>query len=163
LEVDSDPNFSSPTRYTTSATAYTLAKSESIADGTYYWRVGVIDVNNKVDAYSPPQQFYKEYLSPNLLRPLPGEAVGALELFEWVALSGASYYQFDLDDNPNFSSPKSITTDNAQYMPTDKFALSDYYWRVRIYDADRKPGPFITRQIASGVTRVYLPLVTKQK
>ena len=91
------------------------------------------------------------------------DAVGALELFEWTATAGAAYYQFDLDDNPNFASPKSITTDNAQYMPTDKFALSDYYWRVRIYDADRKPGPFITGQIASGVTRVYLPLVTKQK
>jgi len=163
LEVDSDPNFSSPARYTTSAPTYTLAKSESIADGTFYWRVGIIDSNNKVGAYSAAQRFYKEYVPPNLLRPAQGEAVGTLELFEWAAVPGAAYYQFDLDDNPNFASPKSITTDNVQSMPTDKLALKDYYWRVRIYDADRKPGPFITGQIGSGVTRIYLPLVTRQK
>ena len=69
LQWSSDPNFSTPTpKYVdTDSTSYTLDKGESLADGTWYWRVAVLqDASSKLGAYSPAQRFYKEYRSPIL-------------------------------------------------------------------------------------------------
>ena len=45
LQIASDPNFSSPQTYDTTATSYTPLKGQSLADGTWYWRVAILDAN----------------------------------------------------------------------------------------------------------------------
>ena len=77
-------------------------------------------------------------------------------------MQGAAYYQFDLASDENFSplKTKSVTTDNTEYMPIDKLTPQLYWWRVRMFDADKKPGPFIQGWVT--VNKVFLPLVTKK-
>jgi hypothetical protein len=162
LQVDSDPNFSRPTTYETQATSYTLIKGKSLSDGAWYWRVAVIDAANQVGAYSPVQQFYKEYLPPTLLQPQQGSSLTGVPSFEWASLSGAAYYKIQIDDEPLFNLPTSVTTDNSRYTPTQKMASGkEFYWRVQMYDADRELGPFEIGQVAIQQNLVYLPLISK--
>ena len=160
LQIDNDPNFSSPTSFRTDATTFTLIQTKGIGAGTFYWRVAVVDANNNVGAYSPAQQFRKEYEQVILKQPQQGEKFSNVTGFEWQPMDGAAYYQFDLATDPNFTLVKSITTDNTHYMPLDKLLLKPYYWRVRMFDADKKPGPFVQGWITPDT--FLLPLVIKK-
>jgi hypothetical protein len=166
LQLSSDPNFSSPRTFTTDATSYTVAKGESLTDGTWYWRVAVIDAKNNVGAYSEPQQFYKEYLPPTLTEPQQGATVSEMTSFEWVPVAGAAYYEIEIADNPLFNSPTRIRTESTRYTPTGQITPKQYYWRVRMVDNDRRPGPFEIGQITIVAPSpfqhaVLLPLITK--
>lgn len=149
LQIDDDPNFGSATVFATSATAFTLPDGKSLADGTWYWRVAVIDANDKVGAYSATQKFYKEYLTPTLIKPGQNSVVSGASSFEWSSIVGAAKYEIWIDDDPLFNSPIKATTANTNYTPTDALTKPQYYWRVRVYDEDSKPGPF-----ADGLVKV---------
>lgn len=163
LQVDDDPNFSSPSNFTTSATSYTLIKRESLADGAWYWRVAILDANNKVRSFSPVQEFYKEYLPPHLLEPLDGSTEETTPLFRWSAQDGAAYYQIEIDDDPLFNSPAvSVYTDNTSYTPTKRLKAAQHFWRVRFLDDDKKAGPFEVGKLkVLGATTLYLPLLQR--
>lgn len=147
LQLDDDPNFGSPIVFTTESTALTLPDGSSITDGTWYWRVAVIDSNNNVGAFSAIQQFYKEYLAPKLLQPGQNGVISGVTSFEWAPVEGAAYYRIEIDDDQLFNSPLADDTDNTKYTPTKALTAKEYYWRVRIYDQDRKPGPFVTGRV----------------
>jgi len=149
LQVDDDPNFGSPMIFTTQSTAFTLPDSKSVGDGTWYWRVAVIDANSNIGSYSPTQQFYKEYLTPTLLRPGQNSVVGGATSFEWSAIAGAANYEIWIDDDPLFNTPIKATTDSTKYTPTQVLDKPQYSWRVRVYDEDGRPGPF-----ANGLVKV---------
>jgi len=59
--------------------------------------------------------------------------------YEWTAVTNAGYYQFELDNNPDFSSPEIATTTTAtKYNPSSLYgplasSLPDgrYFWRVK--------------------------------
>ena len=143
VQLDRDPNFSKLRSFTTETNAYTVVKGESIADGTWYWRVAIIDADGKIGTFSPVQQFYKEYLPPSLIRPVQGDSFVNVPSFQWTEQPGAAYYQLQVDDDPQFASPnitKSVDTTN--YTPVEKLSDKEYYWRVRVYDKDRNSGPF---------------------
>jgi hypothetical protein len=167
IQVDDDSNFGSPKTYETDATSYTLKPIESLTDGTWYWRVAMIDGANNIGTYSPTQLFYKEYLTPTLLAPTQGETVTGVSSFQWAPLAGAAYYELEIAGDQLFNSPIRIKTENTQYTPVIAMKPKDYYWRVRMVDANRKPGPFqggrvtIQEPIDPGQNRLYLPIVTK--
>ncbi|MFN8490673.1 MAG: hypothetical protein U0350_23990 [Caldilineaceae bacterium] len=159
LQVDNDPNFSSPLTFRTDATAFTLPAGKGIDQGAYYWRVAVVDANNNVGAYSAKQQFRKEYVAPGLIQPQQGDTLNNLVSFAWAPVEGAAYYEFYLGADPNnLTGPVKI--DSAQYMPVSKLLPKPYYWQVRMIDADKKPGPFIQGWITTA--KVFLPFVTKK-
>jgi len=160
LQVDNDPNFSSPTTFRTDTTTFTLIQTKGIDTGTFYWHVAVVDANNNVGAYSPAQQFRKEYDQLDLMQPQQGEKFSNVAIFQWQPMAGAAYYQFDLSSDPNFTLVKTAITDNTQYMPPDKLSLKPYYWRVRMFDADKKLGPFIQGWITPDT--LFLPVVIKK-
>lgn len=147
LQLDDDPNFGSPSTFTTEATAFTLPEGKSITDGAWYWRVAIIDANNNVGAYSTGQQFYKEYLTPKVLQPGQNSVISSVTSFEWEAVPGAAYYEIEIDDDPLFNSPLRAETDNTKYTPTKALPQSEYHWRVRMYDQDRKAGPFVIGRV----------------
>ncbi|HMN31040.1 MAG TPA: hypothetical protein PKE45_22990, partial [Caldilineaceae bacterium] len=128
LQLSNDPHFSNPRTFTTDATAYAVAKGESLSDGTCYWRVAVIDAKGNVGAYSEAQQFYKEYLPPKLVYPEQGATVSTVTSFSWEPLAGAAYYEIEIDDDPLFNSPTRARTDNTQYTPTGQLPPKAYYW-----------------------------------
>lgn len=147
LQIDKDPNFGDPMVFTTESTALTLPESKSIADGTWYWRVAVIDSTGNIGAFSRVQQFYKEYLAPKLLQPGQNGVISGATSFEWAPVEGAAYYRIEIDDDPLFNSSLADSTDNTKYTPTKALTAKEYYWRVRIYDQDGKPGPFVTGRV----------------
>lgn len=147
LQVDRDPNFGKPANFTTAATALTLPDTVSLTDGTWYWRVAAIDADGNIGAYSPAQQFYKEYLAPQLLHPTQNSVISGITSFEWASVPGAAYYGIEIDDDPLFNSALKATTDNTKYTPISALPAKEYYWRVRIFDAEKNPGPFVTGRI----------------
>lgn len=161
LQVAKDPNFSDPVEFTTASTAYTLVYRESLADGTWYWRVAVYDTNKQVWTFSPVQQFYKEYLPPTPLQPAQGSTSVGVPSFRWKALDGAAYYKIEIADNPLFNQALSVNTDHTSYTPTGKLSNSEYYWRVRMIDKDRNAGPFILGRVTIGGETLYLPTIQR--
>ncbi len=161
LQVSKDPNFSDPEEFTTASTAYTLVYRESLADGNWYWRVAVYDTNKQVWAYSPIQQFYKEYLPPTPLQPAQGSRATAIPSFRWQALDGAASYKIEIADNELFNKAISATTDHTAYAPTGKLGNSEYYWRVQMIDKDRNVGPFFLGRVTIGGGTIYLPSVQR--
>lgn len=147
LQIDRDPNFGKPANFTTAATALTLPEEASLADGNWYWRVAAIDFKGNIGAYSPVQQFYKEYLAPQLLQPSQNSVVSGVTSFEWAAVPGAAYYGIEIDDDPLFNSSLKAETDNTKYTPIAALPAKQYHWRVRIFDDRRNPGPFVTGRI----------------
>jgi hypothetical protein len=162
VQLDSDPNFSSPRSFTTDANTYTVVKGESIADGTWYWRVAIIDANDKSGTYSPVQQFYKEYMPPTLIGPTQGGSFTSAPNFVWAEQPGAAYYQLQIDDDPQFASINiAKLVDTTNYTPVERLSGKEYYWRVRIYDKDKNSGPFEVGRITinDGAHNIYLPTV----
>ncbi len=162
FQLDDDPNFSSPSTYQTEATSYTPVTGQSLTDGTWYWRVAMIDANNHLGAYGPRQQFYKEYLRPQLLQPQQGSADLANLYFAWTPLDGAATYKLETADNDTFNRSKAIVTGNTRYTPTFKLtAGAALYWRVQMLDADNKPGPFEDGRVETSQAAVFLPLIVR--
>jgi hypothetical protein len=55
--------------------------------------------------------------------------------FSWYPVSGADYYQIQVDDSSYFTSTAvDTTTYSSPYTPTYSLSVSTYYWRVRGYD-----------------------------
>ena len=173
LQVDDDPNFSSPQTYKTQSTAYTpkptkFGKTESLADGQWYWRVAVIDSAGNVGTYSEIQSFYKEYIPPTTIAPTQGEIFLSVPSFEWSPMLEAAYYEIEIDADPGFSSSfgrpiVSDKTDSTRYTPSKKLPAGELYWRVRMIDIDRHPGPYIEGKISikESVSKIFLPVIHK--
>jgi hypothetical protein len=146
LELDEDANFGSPAKFTTQSTSFTIPGSNSLVDGTFYWRVAVIDASGNFGTFSEPQQFYKEYLTPQPIFPIENTPFTKNAHFEWAPMAGAAYYEIQIDDDRLFNSPirdsNRNKTDNTVYTPISELTEPQYYWRVRMYDADNNPGPW---------------------
>ncbi len=56
---------------------------------------------------------------------------GKEALLEWNAVSAATSYDVELDDNPNFTSPSSGSTTNTSIVATGLTKNNLYFWRVR--------------------------------
>lgn len=162
LQLDNDPNFSNPKSFQTDATSLTLSPQESLLDGSWYWRVAVVDAAGNIGAYSLAERFYKEYLPPKLVAPEQGALLSDVATFVWTPLAGAAYYEIQIDDDINFGRPlASVKTDSSQYTPVVNMPGKGYFWRVRMYDADRNPGPFIMGRVGIDNPKVYLPVIVK--
>ena len=161
LQLADDPNFSKPVEFTTASTSYTLVYRQSLAGGTWYWRVAVYDTNKNLWTFSPVQQFYKEYLPPTPRQPAQGSASPGIPLFRWDPLDGAAYYKIEIADNPLFNQSTLSSTDHTAYTPTGKMNNAEYHWRVQMVDKDRKAGPFVLGRVRIGGENIYLPTVQR--
>ena len=160
VQIARDPSFSNAKTYDTEATSYTQKKGFSLADGTWHWRVGILDADNHLGTYSPTQRFYKEYLPPTLLWPEQGGVIPRTPSFEWTPLAGAAYYKFQIADNELFNRASSATTDNTRFTPTHDLGKGTFYWRVQMYDLDNNPGPLEVGRVYIG-SIVHLPFITQ--
>lgn len=160
LQLDDDPNFSTPTQFETDNTSFTLPKGRSIADGTWYWRVAVLHDFNKTGPFSPVQRFYKEYLAPTLIAPAQGATSAGLPVFTWAPLSGAAYYRIEIATNEQFRPSQFYLTDNTRFTPQVDLKAGGYYWRVQMFDRDRISGPWEMGRVTIGpiTDQLYLPV-----
>ncbi len=111
----------------------TLTLSGSIGTGSYNFDVvgnsttGTKTLSVTLEVTAP---------APVVLSTPPNQTTGVSlsEVFEWVASLGSGVtYDFQLDDNPDFSSPvvnqTGLTTNS--YTATGLSSGTNYYWRVR--------------------------------
>lgn len=68
-------------------------------------------------------------------------------VLSWKAVNGASSYQLQLDDDPSFGSPTSVTTVNTRYVPTTWNKSGTLSWRVRAQKGYRDVSAWSTSEV----------------
>jgi hypothetical protein len=163
LQVDNDNNFGSPAiNETTQATMYTPVMGKNLADGTWYWRVALVDAAGRDGPFSLPRQFTRRYATPTLVAPAQGAQVNMAPTIVWQPIDGAAYYKVEYATNDTFRGSMSVYTDNSTYTPTAALKTGYYYWRVQMYDDDGKPGPELRGNFQYG-WKIQLPIVHSPK
>jgi hypothetical protein len=141
--TDMDPDASVPTP--------TADKVSGLPNGTYFWRVKATQLvggaQGSVDsAWSAVRSFTVTGLgaapaAPAFSTPATGASFHVREFFniKWSAVAGAHYYLLEVDDEPTFSYPLTLTT-NALTFGTQAQAgwgnALNVYYRVRAVSAD---------------------------
>jgi hypothetical protein len=162
IQVSKDPSFSSifDTK-DTEQPCYTPTKGYD--DGTYYWRVAMIDGNNRLGEYSDPAEFTKQYPITTLVSPISG-GVPTTPTFIWTPVFGAATYKLEISLYSGFSPTyDSVETVNTQYTPIKEYDMDRrYYWRVAIRDRDGKYGPYTDATIIVGeYNPIFLPIINR--
>ncbi|MEJ5197810.1 MAG: hypothetical protein WHX53_02695 [Anaerolineae bacterium] len=152
LQTSLDPNFSAA--FETADTEQPCwTPTRGYTDGTYHWRVALIDGDGRLGPYSPAITVTKQYTAPTLLGPAQGSVLAETPTFFWEPVLGAAKYKLETSLYPTFSPTyESATTVNARYTPTRRYDMGKtYYWRVAMVDKDGRQGPFAE----SNVTLAY--------
>jgi chitodextrinase len=150
IQVDNLSTFISPEAdgYSGGATSFT-PDTPIKPDGLYYWRVQAINASGESGAWSALRYFTVDTTAPSaplLSSPIDNAAgIRAIPYFYWLAAATANAYQFQIDDNADFSSlvystPDGITVPGTPVTvtyakPTGLVVSTPYYWRVRARDA----------------------------
>ncbi len=130
----------------TEQTCYT--PTNGYADGTYTWRVAMVDGNYRLGDFSPLATFTKQYPVTTLLDPV-NETVLTTPTFYWTPVLGAANYQLEISLSPTFGAIyDAAVTNNTRYTPNRLYQTPDtYYWRVAMIDQHGRMGPFTGAQI----------------
>jgi predicted phage tail protein len=143
VEVDNNSSFSSP-EYDTNAWGTSRASS-SLEQGKYYWRVRALNQYGTPSEWSTVWEFSVSIPPgiPILEEPAYGEKLETTTkpTLSWSGESNAEKFQWELDNNSNFSSPEyedtiSGTSDNI----LSSLDQGIYYWRVRAINEYDTPG-----------------------
>ncbi|HLO32066.1 MAG TPA: C39 family peptidase [Anaerolineales bacterium] len=112
--------------------------SPPLADGKYYWRVQAYDARNSFSSWSNSRSFIIDTSSPSsptLRIPANNTSMRGVPTFRWSAVNGAVQYQFEIDNDSNFSSPLLSVTQRLTYRRPPGMLRGAYYWHVRAQDA----------------------------
>ena len=135
--------------------AATHDKVSGLPNGTYFWRVKATQlVGGATGSVESPWSAVRSFTVTGL-GPAPGTPAFSAtngtsfhvrEFFDikWSAVAGAQYYLLEVDDEPSFSYPLTLTT-NALTFGTKAQAgwgnaLANVYYRVRAVSADNVRG-----------------------
>jgi len=144
----------------------TWTPTKSYPDGTYYWRVAAQDAGARDGPFSPINTFTKQYPAVTIVSPLTGTVSSDFPTFIWTPVNGAASYRIEIAKNPQFSPLyDSATTHNTRFIPTKRYDIAQYYWRVAIIDKAGNFGPWtnsivIARPYLYGIS---LPTVLKNR
>ena len=152
--MDGDPSVPTPT----------ADKVSGLPNGTYFWRVkdSQLGPNGGVDSpWSAVRSFTVTGpgvapAAPMFITPTSPASFHVTEFFDikWSAVTGAHYYLLEVDDEPTFSYPLTLTT-NAMTFGTKAQAgwgnaLANVYYRVRAVSADN------VRSLPSATLNVHI-------
>ncbi len=135
----------SPVLWSTKSEPTAIAyNTPPLEDGTYYWRVLPIDIDDNEGPYSSSATFTKSWtLAPSLLEPADGARISTGLVLEWTHVSSADHYQIVLSTSEGFSTvfeefDSHVTRVGWTPNPPD----ATYYWHVRAVDVARNEGPW---------------------
>ncbi len=170
IVVDDEISFSLPNVIPEKEVAI-LSDSAAIdlADKLYYWRVLAINnLGNRGAWSSPIRKFTIDTIRPDKVRlRSPSEAQhtkDTLPIFMWFAVSDAAAYEFEVDNNADFSSPVERVELNAlMYKVTIALSPDGFYlWHVRAKDAAGNLGDWSdSRQVIVDTTPPAPPILRK--
>lgn len=137
LEVSIAANFSSTyDSVETNNTTYTPIKV--YANNTYYWRVAIIDNNNKVGPYNNATIILDPYPSAfGKTSPVNNAINQPFDLaLTWESSSGATSYEYCIDtSNDNACTSTWISTGMENSVSLTGLAAGNWYWQVRARNA----------------------------
>ena len=139
LEISKTTNFAVKLQSFTGAPGVLTYTATILADGVYYWHVRAVNVSSVAGAWSAYRSFTVDTtppLAPALSKPLGGASNIGTPTFVWLASVTASKYQFQYDNDANFSSPVYTSAElTALKIIPPTMALGTYSWHVRAKDA----------------------------
>lgn len=143
LQVDDDPNFGSPA-ISTSTHNVSYTSNDTLANGTYYWRVRVKRYGNITNDWTSAQTFTLSLPRVTGLHQLPAGTVDRAPTLCWTPLIAAAEdtavlaaykYRVQVSRDPTFSSSyDQVDTEQACWTPTKTYDDGSYHWRVAMID-----------------------------
>jgi hypothetical protein len=132
-------------------------------EGKYYWRVAMLDGDNRQGDFSPAAVFTKQYPVTTPISPLSGPRLLGTPTFKWTTVPGAAAYRLEVSQySTYYPIYQSVTTNAVNFTPMMLYeSPKTYYWRVAIIDADNKLGPFTNEIVILDPNshHLYLPLM----
>lgn len=133
-QYDVDPNFSSPAYFSISSASSQATLSNLSYGETYYWQVRVAHAADTSD-WTTPWHFTTLFQLTTLpVLSSPTDGITGLSLpvtIEWLAYTGATFYQYEIDTTASFLSPLIGNTTNLNQVIIGLSYSETYYWRVR--------------------------------
>ena len=121
---------------------YTVPEGDSLAQGTYYWRVRAYNVDSQAGLWSAVRAFKVDAappLAPVLNTPLNDADVFTTPTYTWKAAATAVKYEFQYASDAAFTEDRyeSGVLNGATALSHKPPVQSEgmYYWRVRACDA----------------------------
>ncbi|HLO29934.1 MAG TPA: Ig-like domain-containing protein [Anaerolineales bacterium] len=135
--------FASDSAFTQHVDSYSAGDSSftlntPLADGKYYWWVRAYNAAGEHGAWSPVRSFTIDTslpAAPVLRFPADNASVRGVPTFRWSSVSGAVSYQFEIDDDSDFSSPVLSVTQRTLYRRPSGALRGTYFWHVKAQDA----------------------------
>lgn len=139
-ECDTTTLFNSPLHVKGSKTSYSFTIDSTLHYGKkYYWHIRAYNLAD-TSAWSTTRYFTTPYSvtlsSPNNGTLLANSSATSTTL-KWASINGSILYQYELDTNSSFNSPRYVT----DTLPTNSIVTPNlifgktYYWRVRAFSA----------------------------
>ncbi|MFH2142621.1 MAG: T9SS type A sorting domain-containing protein [Bacteroidota bacterium] len=133
-QYDVDPNFSSPTYFSIGISSSQATLSNLSYGETYYWQVRVAH-SADTSIWTNPWHFttlFQLTTQPILSSPADGSIGLSLPVtIEWLAYTGATFYQYEIDTSTSFLSPVLGNTTNLTEVINGLSYSETYYWRIR--------------------------------
>jgi hypothetical protein len=139
IQLDDNSNFSSPTANVTGLTSPTYTFT-SLSNALYYLRVRSVNNLGVPGRWSSVRRFTVDTVAPNapaLSAPTEGGASNSTTpTLSWRAVTGATRYQVQIDNDSNLASPlESVEVTTTSFRPTNPLNQGTWYWHVRTRDA----------------------------
>ena len=136
IMIASDDNFNNIV--SSSVVDGTSYVNNLLNDGTYYWHVRAYNPNLQPGRFSTTQAFTMDTTAPttpNLIEPLNNSTTIRRPTFKWTAIDDAVYYQIEVDNKSDFSSPEFTSTKLVNSIRSSSLPKGTCFWRVRTKDA----------------------------
>jgi len=110
-----------------------------LSNTIYYWRVR--SMNNVDTSEWTPVWAFNTGAAPAIAPTLISPANNAISIavagttLQWSAVTSATSYTYQLDDNSSFTSPASGTTSSLTVSTGSLLSSTTYYWKVRAVNA----------------------------
>jgi hypothetical protein len=132
VQIDTAGSFDSPfvQQFTTAGDVYEKQMEELYFGTVYHWRAKTGHALYESD-WSDVRTF-STLNQIDLKRPNNSSTGNDLNvLLRWDNISGLTRYEYQIDDNENFSSPSVDLTENFEQNATGLLYGTTYYWRIR--------------------------------
>jgi predicted outer membrane repeat protein len=116
----------------------TFTPSVPLDDGRHFWRVRALNSAAQPGRFSRAQAFTIDTTAPNvpaLTSPMDTASLRSTPVFRWSRVAGAVLYEFQYDNDDNFSSPTYSSLVRTNYRKPPAMQNGTHFWRVRARDA----------------------------
>ncbi len=138
IQIDNLPTFAAPIEQSAVAPGPTYTAAPALTEGLKYWRVRAINIHGEPGPWSMVRFVSIDTtapLPPVLSQPLNAAIVRGTPNFYWLSVVTGKYYQFEYDNDSDFSSPEYTSPSllTLTHKPTT-MDLGDFFWHVRASD-----------------------------